>query len=37
MVLALINKKTNKEFVASIGKIGIKFHLSHFHVFMYFD
>jgi len=28
-MLALINKKTNKELVASIGKIGIRFHLSH--------
>jgi len=33
-MLALINKKTNKELVASIGKIGIKFHLSHSHVFI---
>ena len=32
-MLALINKKTNKELVASIGKIGIKFDLSHSHVF----
>jgi len=27
MMLTLINKKTNKELVASIGKIGISFHL----------
>ena len=33
IVLALIYKKTNKELIASIGKIGIKFHLSHSHVF----
>jgi len=32
-VLAMINKKTNKELVASVGKIGIRFHLSHSHVF----
>jgi len=25
----MINKKTNKELVASAGKIGIRFHLSH--------
>ena len=29
VVLAMINKKTNKELVVSIGKIGIRFHLSH--------
>jgi len=27
-MLALINKKTNKKLVASIGKIGIMFHFS---------
>jgi len=32
-MLELINNKTNKELVASIGKIGIRFHLSHSHVF----
>ena len=33
IVLTLINKKTNKELFALIGKIGIRFHLSHSHVF----
>jgi len=33
MMLTLINKKTNKELVASIGKIGIRFHLFRSHVF----
>jgi len=34
MMLALINKKANKELVASIGKIGLGFISS---TFMYFD
>ena len=33
VVLAMINKKTDKELVVSNGKIGIRFHLSHSHVF----
>ena len=28
----MINKKTDKELIVSIGKIGIRFHLSHSHV-----
>jgi len=35
MMLALINKKTNKELVASIGKIGLGF--ISFSTLMYFD
>jgi len=31
--MARINKKTNQRVIASIGKIGIEFHLSHSHVF----
>jgi len=33
VVVAMINKKTRKKVVASIGKIGIGFHLSHSFVF----
>ena len=29
----MINKKTNKELVALVGEVGIRFHLSHSHVF----
>ena len=33
VVLAMINKKTDKELVASSWKIGIRFHLSQSYVF----
>jgi len=32
VVLAMINQKIVKELVASIGKIGIEFHVSHYFV-----
>jgi len=33
IVLVITNKKTDKELVVSIAKIGIGFHLSHSDVF----
>ena len=33
VMIAMINKKTSQRVVASIGKIGIEFHLSHSFVF----